>query len=145
MTAAAAHAGRIPTARRSLAADAGRRVAFPGRAGAGVASGSAGEVDKHGRASVPGRVVDPGFDVTVVRLACSASFVERIRNAVASSDAVGRAGEWVVFLCPARSVNAHEAEALGIIARVGVMDVEIYEDALSVCPDAGYLWLRRSW
>ena len=101
-------------------------------------------MDGHGRAAVPGCVVDPGLDVTVIRLACSASFVERIRDAIASDDAIGRAGERVVFLGPAGSIDAYEAESLGVVARIGVLDVEVHQYALGVCSEAGYLWHQRT-
>jgi hypothetical protein len=103
---------------------------------------AADQVDDYGCAVVSGGVVNPGLDVAVVLLGCPACFVERVGDAVWSYDAVGGAGERVVFLGPAGSVYAHKAEAFGVIAWIGVMDVEIDQYALGVCGDAGYL---RHW
>jgi hypothetical protein len=102
------------------------------------------QVDYHGRASVSGGVVDPGLDVAVILLGCPACFVERIGDAIWPDDAVGGVGERMVFLGPARSVDAYEAEALGVMAGVGVMDVEIDEYALRVCSYARYYWHCRA-
>jgi hypothetical protein len=82
-------------------------------------------MDGHKRTAVSGRVIDPGLDVTGILLGCPACFVEWIGNAICPHDAVGGAGEWVVFLGPARSVDSHEAEALCVISWIGVIDVEI--------------------
>src|ERR1700733_1755314 len=95
-------------------------------------------MDDHGRAAVSGRVVDPGLDVAGILLGCPACLVEWIGDAVLPDDAVRRAGERMAFLGPGRSVDAHEAEALGVIARVGVMDVEIDICTAGVCSRAGY-------
>jgi hypothetical protein len=94
-------------------------------------------MDDYGRAAVSRRVVDPGLDITGILLGCSACFVERIGDAIWPDDAVGRAGERMVFLGPARSVNADEPETLGVISWIGVLDVEIDQFALRIRSYAG--------
>jgi hypothetical protein len=100
-------------------------------------------MDNHGRAVISGRVIDPGLDVTVILLGRPACFVERVGDAIWPDDAIGRAGERVGFLGPARSIDADKAEAFGVIAWIGVMDVEIDEYTLGVCSYASYFWYRR--
>ena len=49
----------------------------------------------------------------------------------------------MIFLGPARPVDADEAEALSIIAWIGVMDVEIDKYTLRIRSYAGYFWYSR--
>jgi hypothetical protein len=94
-------------------------------------------VDDHGLAIGTFGVVDPGFDITVVCLGCTASLVERILDPSRASRAVGRAGEGMLFLGPAAPVGADETESFGVIVRIGVVDLEIDEYPLGVRLNAG--------
>jgi hypothetical protein len=97
------------------------------------------QVDGHGLAVDASGVVNPEFDIACILLSRPARFIEWIGNAARSHDAVRRAGEGMVLFCPSRSVNAHEAEALGVVAWIGVVDIDIDEYALLICRGAGYL------
>ena len=116
--------------------------AVPGPA-ARPRSGLAGELDHHGLAAVPRRVVDPDLEFGSMLPGGAAAQVERIGNTVRPGDALIRAGEGVGFLHPAGAIDAHEAESLGVIAGVSVMDVEVDPYALLVCPGARYLRHQR--
>ena len=100
-------------------------------------SGCAGQVDHHGLAADSRTVVDPGFDLGRMLPGGSAIQVERVRDAVRADDAAMRTREGVLALHPALTVRAGKAEPLGILARIGVVDVEVNPRALLVRAHAG--------
>jgi len=92
-------------------------------------------MDRHGLA-LGRRVVDPGLDFGLMLLSGAAFQVERIGDAVGPDDAEIRAGEGIALLHPARAIDAHETEALGVLARISVVNVEVDPCALPVCVHA---------
>ena len=72
-----------------------------------------------------------------------ASQVDRIGDVIRPDDAGTRAGEGIGFLHPAGVNHAHEAEALGVLAWVGVLDVKVdpppcwYVPTLVICGTGG--------
>src|SRR5712691_4901233 len=106
-----------------------RRASWPGRAG---------ELNQHRLAALPGRVIDPDLDFGSMLAGGAAFQVERIGDAVRPGDALIRAGEGMGFRHPAGAIDTREAESLGVIARVGVVDVEVDPCALLVYPRARY-------
>ena len=89
-------------------------------------------MDHHGLAAGRRRVVDPGLDFCFMVLSSAAFQVKRIGDAIRPDDAAIRAGEGISLLHPARAINAHETEALGVLARIGVLNVKVDPHAVPV-------------
>jgi len=63
--------------------------------------------------------------------------VERVGDAARADDPAMRTREGVPALHPVLAVRTGEAEALGVLARIGVLDVEVHQGALLVGAHAG--------
>jgi hypothetical protein len=51
--------------------------------------------------------------------------VERIGDAIRPDDAGTGGGEGIAFLHPAGAIDTHEAKALGVFTRAGIMDIKV--------------------
>ena len=93
------------------------------------------EMDNHRVAAVADGVVNPELHIARIFTTGSTSEIKWIVDPSGTRYAIGRIGEGIIFFCPARSIGTDEPEPFGVVARIAILNPDIYKYSILIGRD----------